>query len=81
MVFWSQWISFRKISSKNSAKELKKNTLDFGIVVAPGTFGEKIKRSPYNKHPPYHQTEDILKKKYALPSLIRNVAPGKKSKE
>ena len=51
-----------------------------GINVAPGTFGKNIKHSPLNRHPPYLQTEDILKTKYALPSLIRNVAPGKKSK-
>ena len=41
-------------------------TLDSEINVAPGTFGKNIKRSPWNRHPPYHQTEDILKKKMCI---------------
>ena len=50
-----------------------KVTLDSGIDVAPGTFGKNIDI-------PQTIKQRMFWTKYALPSLIRNVAPGKKFK-
>ena len=51
-----------------------------GINDALGTFGKTLSVALEIDIPHSNQIAVILKIKYSLPSLIRNVAPGKKSK-
>ena len=77
--FYLLFISFYYIiSSRYKTVETYGSDVAPGINVAPGTLANiliitlKIGIS--------HQIVDILKKKYVSPSLIRNVARGKMSK-
>ena len=55
------------------------HTLDSGINVAPGTFGENNKHSPLKKHIPLHQITEFLTFLW-ITLFNKDVAPGKKFK-